>query len=121
LPDDDAYSKTLAELDSIANAAMTQYEREMRARPVLPQAGLSISDLCSALARAALSWNSRKASALGVSAEDWLLALDVSGIGDCDSLGMLLAVIHRAESAAAMLRAGYKPDRDAAGHLSWAR
>jgi hypothetical protein len=121
LANDDAYSRTLAELDSIANAAMTESEREMRARPVLTQAGLSIPGLCSALASAALSWNSSKASALGVSPEDWLLALDVSGIGDCDSLVALLTVIHRAESAAAMLRAGYKPERDAAGHLSWAR
>jgi hypothetical protein len=119
LANDDAYSNTLAELDSIANAAMTESEREMRARPVLTQAGLSISDLRSALASAALSWNSGKASAFGVSPEGWLLALDVSGIGECDSLGTLLAVIHRAESAAAMLQAGYKPNRDGVGHLSW--
>jgi hypothetical protein len=56
-----------------------------------------------------------------VSPEDWLLALEVAGIAGCDSLGSLLGVIHRAESATAMLRAGSKPDRDAAGHLSWAR
>ncbi len=119
LLDDDTYTVALAELDSIANAAMTESEREMRARPVLTQAGLIISDICSALASANLSWNNGKASALGVSPEDWLLALDVAGLKDCDSLGVLLGVIHRAESAAAMLRAGYKPARDDAGHLAW--
>jgi hypothetical protein len=121
LADDDIYSRTLAELDSIANAAMTAYEREMRAGPVLTQAGLSAADVCSALAGANLGWNERKASAFGVSPDQWLMALGVAGIGECDSLGKLLGVIHRAESAAAMLRAGYKPDRDGAGHLTWAR
>ena len=121
MADDDIYSRTLAELDSIANAAMTAYEREMRARPVLSQAGLSAADVCSALGGAKLRWNERKASGFGVSPEQWLLALSVAGIGECDSLGKLLGVIHRAESAAAMLRAGYKAERDAAGHLTWSR
>jgi hypothetical protein len=121
LVDDDRYSAPLAELDSIANAAMTESEREMRARPVLTQAGLSIPDICSALASANLSWNNGKASALKVSPEDWLRALDVAGLKDCDSLGALLDIIHRAESAATMLRAGYKPERGADGRLSWTR
>jgi len=119
LVDDDTYTAVLAELDGIANAAMTQSQREMRAQPVLAQNGLSSSDLCSALAGEGLGWNHRKAAAYGVSVEDWLRALDAAGLENCDSLGTLLGVIHRAESAAAMLRAGYKPARDDAGHLSW--
>jgi hypothetical protein len=54
LPDDDAYSETLAELDSIANAAMTQYEREMRARPVLSSRPGSASPTSVPLSRAQL-------------------------------------------------------------------
>jgi hypothetical protein len=119
LVDDDTYTVALAELDGIANAAMTLSEREMRARPVLGQTGFGISEICSALADESLGWNRRKAAAFGVSVEDWLRALDVAGLKTCDSLGALLGVIHRAESAAAMLRAGYKPARDDAGHLSW--
>jgi hypothetical protein len=119
LVDDDTYTVVLAELDSVANAAMTLSEREMRATPVLTQAGLVISDICSALASESLGWNRRKASAYGVSVDDWLRALDLAGLESCDSLGTLLGVIHRAESAAAMLRAGYKPARDDAGRLSW--
>ncbi len=117
--DDDTYTVALVELDSIANAAMTLTEREMRARPVLAQAGLSMPEICSALTDESLGWNRRKAAAYGVSVEDWLRALDVAGLEDCDDLGTLLGVIHRAESAAAMLRAGYKPARDDAGRLSW--
>jgi hypothetical protein len=119
LVDDDTFTEVLAELDGIANAAMTQSQREMRAQPVVAQNGLSISDVCSALAGESLGWNRRKASAFGVSVEDWLRALDVAGLEHCDSLGALLGIIHRAESAAAMLRAGYKPARDDAGRLSW--
>jgi hypothetical protein len=121
LVNDDTYTVALAELDGIANAAMTQSQREMRAKPVLAQTGLSSSDICSALAGERLGWNRRKASAYGVSVEDWLRALDVAGLNNCDSLGTLLGVIHRAESAAAMLRAGYRPMRGSGGALSWTR
>jgi hypothetical protein len=121
LVDDDTYTVALAELDGIANAAMTHSQREMRAQPVLAQNGLSSSDICSALAGESLSWNRRKAAAYGVSVEDWLRALDVAGLENCDSLGELLGIIHRAESAAAMLRAGYKPMRGSGGALSWTR
>ena len=119
LVDDDTYTVALAELDGIANAAMTESQREVRAQPVLTQTGLSSSEICSALAGESLGWNRRKASAYGVSVGDWLRALDVAGLDNCDSLGTLLGVIHRAQSAAAMLRAGYKPSRDDAGRLSW--
>lgn len=115
----DTYSTALTELDGIANAAMTQSEREMRANAVLQYSGVAVSDVCAAMAGADLGWNSRKASAYGVSVEDWLRALDVAGLQSCDSPGTLLGVIHRAESAAAMLRTGYKPSRDDAGRLSW--
>ena len=100
---------------------MTGAEREKRAAPVLAGACLDATAVAAALASEELPWNQKKASAFGVSAADWQLALDVAGLAECDSLGTLLGVIHRAESAAAMLRAGYKPTRGAGGELSWSR
>jgi hypothetical protein len=41
--DGEPYSAVLAELDSIANAAMTQSEREKRASPVLQYSGFAVS------------------------------------------------------------------------------
>jgi hypothetical protein len=117
--DDDTYSAVLAELDGIANAAMTQSEREVRASPVLQYSSVAVSDVCAAMAGADLGWNRRKASAYGVSPAHWQQALAVAGLPGCDSLGGLLQVIHRAESGAAMLRAGYKPSHDEAGCLHW--
>lgn len=119
--DDDTYSAALAELDGIANAAMTQSEREMRASPVLKYSSVAVSDVCAAMAGADLGWNRRKASAYGVSPAHWQQALAVAGLPGCDSLGGLLQVIHRAEAIAAMFRAGYRPQTDDSGHVSWAR
>jgi hypothetical protein len=118
--DKDTYSAALTELDSIANAAMTEAQREMRAAPLL-SGGLEMADLCAALESESLEWNVKKALVYGVSVADWLEALEVSGLKKCDSLGTLLGVIHRAESAAAMLRAGYRPTRDAGGTVGWTR
>ncbi len=119
--DNDMYTATLIELDSIANAAMTGAEREMRAAPVLDRSGVDVSSLREALASEGLEWNVKKASVYGVSVGDWLEALNVAGLRECDSLGELLGVIHRAESAAAMLRAGYRPTRGAGGVVGWTR
>jgi predicted component of type VI protein secretion system len=41
--DDDTYSAALAELAGIANAAITQSQREMRASPVLQYSGVAVS------------------------------------------------------------------------------
>lgn len=118
--DDVTISSALAELDSIANAAMTAAEREKRAAPVL-SSDLTIADVTAALARVDLEWNQRKAAAFGIPREKWVVALDVSGLGEVTDLGALLEAIHKAESAAAMLRAGYRPERDASGKVNWLR
>ena len=91
----------------------------MRAAPLV--AGVDVAALCEALTSEKLGWNQRKASAFGVPGADWQKALNVAGLNECDSLGELLGVIHRAESAAAMLRAGYKPERSESGALRWTR
>lgn len=121
MADNDTYTATLTELDSIANAAMTEGQREMRATPVLDRSGVDVAALREALASEDLPWNVKKASVYGVSVTDWLEALDVAGLSECDSLGGLLGVIHRAESAAAMLRAGYRPTRGENGARGWTR
>ncbi len=121
MSDKNAFTRMFEELDSIANAAMTEREREMRAAPVLAGAGLSAADLATAAANADLAWNVQKAAELGISVKDWLLALDIAGIRDCTDVSPLLGVIHRAESAAVMVRSGYKPTRDERGALSWSR
>ena len=119
--DKGSYTTALIELDSIANAAMTGPQREMRAAPVLTESGIDVAELCTALGTSDLPWNAKKASVYGVSVDAWLEALNVAGLSECKSLGDLLGVIHRAESAAAMLRAGYRPTRSAGGALSWTR
>lgn len=121
MADKETYTTTLIELDGIANSAMTEEQREMRAAPVLDRNGVDASGVCEALLAEDLPWNAKKASAFGVPVGSWLEALNVAGLAECDSLGELLRVIHRAESAAAMLRAGYRPTRGAGGRLSWTR
>jgi hypothetical protein len=121
MADNDTYTATLAELDSIANSAMTEGQRELRAAPVLDKASVHVNGLCTALALEDLDWNRAKAVAAGVSLAQWQEALDVAGLEECGSLGELLGVIHRAESAAAMLRAGYRAVRGADGAVSWRR
>ena len=121
MADDERYTATLTELDSIANAAMTEAEREKRAAPVLDKSRTHVNGLCTALTLDDLDWNVKKASASGINLAHWQEALDVAGLAECGSLGELLRVIHRAEAAATMLRAGYKPERDVGGTVGWRR
>jgi len=112
-------SELLIELDGIANAPMTAEQRLKRAEPLLDAAGLGVLDLVRATTRAGLPWNQRQAQEYGVSADTWLLALRVSDVFTCQSVADLLDRVHRAAAAAAMLRAGYRPQRDTSGRLSW--
>ncbi|MEO8457328.1 MAG: hypothetical protein ABI559_05895 [Chloroflexota bacterium] len=115
----DMCSAVLTELDAIANAAMTGEQREARAASVMMD--VSVEELHEALGSVDLRWNQRKASAYGVSPDAWQRALGVAGLPNCDSLGTLLKIIHRAESAAAMIRAGYRPATSSTGALTWFR
>jgi hypothetical protein len=118
LPSEELLSTVLTELASIANAAATAYERDRRARPVLSENGLTLTDVLDALSRSDLKWNEAKASAEEISVDDWLLALRVSGLEEADSVDAVLKALHKAESAARMIRAGYQPDV-ADDHLVW--
>jgi hypothetical protein len=116
----DALHEALTELFAVANSAMTRAQRIQRAAPVLPTAGFSLGDVVAAVRREDLPWNADRAKALGVDTATWQQALTVAGLDDVRDVGGLLDMMHRAEAAAAMLRAGYRPERDAAGRLRWA-
>lgn len=117
----DVLHEALVELFAVANAAMTRQQRVQRASPVLKDAGISVAEVVAAVRQPDLPWNLERAKALGVAADAWQQSLDAAGLDAVSDLGELLDVMHRAEAAAAMIRAGYKPDRDQGGRLSWAK
>lgn len=119
--DDTTISAALAELDSVANSAMTASQRAARAEPILKAAELTVADIVAASHRKDLPWNVNRAQAFGVSVEAWLLSLETVCDPEPQSLPELLECIRRGESAAAMLRAGYRPGRDASGNVTWTR
>lgn len=121
MTDTEVYSAILTELAAVGASPMTGPQREMRAAPVLKQAGVSLPQLRDELAKPELAWNQSKARSLGVSVADWQRALQVARLSECSSVGELQGVIRRAEAAAAMLRAGYRPERSDRGDQSWTR
>jgi len=121
MADDEALTALLKQLDSIANAPMTAAQREMRTAPLLAAARVTVTDVVTALGRADLRWTLEKAQECGVSVETWLAAVQAVGASPTDSLTELLDRIHRTESAAEMMKAGYWAALDAAGRLTWNR
>jgi len=121
MADKDAITQLLDQLDGIANAPMTAPQRQMRAAPLLPAAGVSVADVAEALTREDLPWNRRKAAEYGLSVEAWLSAVAAVSPAPTDSLIELLDRLHKIESAAAMVKAGYRPSLDPAGRLAWQR
>ncbi len=121
MADDENLAELLDQLDGIANAPMTAAQREMRAAPLLASAGVSVPDVVAAMARPDLRWSVDKAREHKVSIETWLSAVQAAGASPTDSLGELLDRIHRTESAAEMMKAGYWAAVDAAGRLTWNR
>jgi hypothetical protein len=119
--DDTTISAALTELASVAASAMTASQRVARAEPILKAHGLTVADLVGACHRKDLPWNVNRATAFGISGDDWQLALHVVSDREPTNVEEVLEALHRAESAAAMLRAGYRPSRDASGTLSWNR
>jgi hypothetical protein len=111
-------SQVLTELTSIANAAATAYERDRRARPVLTENGLTLDEVKTALGDPSLDWNVGKALEFKISGESWQTALRVSGLGEVDSMDGLLKLLHKAASAAELIKAGYEPTM-VAGQLTW--
>jgi hypothetical protein len=121
MPDDSALTAVLTQLSGIANAPMTAEQRETRAAPVLTAAGVTTADIIESSKRADLPWNVSKAAAFGIPVETWMQGISVVCEPAPQTVGELLDCLHRADSAAAMLKAGYRPSRDTAGRLSWAR
>jgi len=118
---EDAITQLLDELDGIANAPMTAPQRQMRAAPLLPAAGVSVAEVIEALNREELPWNRRKAAECGMSVKAWLSAVAAVSATPTDSLIELLDRLHKIESAAAMVKAGYRPSVDPLGKLAWQR
>jgi hypothetical protein len=121
MSNDEAITTLLRVLDAIANAPMTAQERELRARPAMADAGTTPRAVLDALQRENLGWNLDKASEFGVSVKTWVRALKAVETDATESVGGLLFLLHRAEAAAAMMRAGYRPATDISGRLTWSR
>jgi hypothetical protein len=121
MPDDMAINAVLTELDGFANAPLTTSQRVSRAGQALSVAELSLADLTQALSRDDLQWKRNKATAFGVMLEQWQEALNIARISESTDIASLLDALHRADSAAAMLRSGYRATRDVSGKLNWTR
>lgn len=118
MSDVDPISAVLTELSSTANAAMTADQREKRAQGVLSAANMTVEGLTAALRRPDEPWNVTHALSYGVPVDTWMHAIEIAGPPP-ETLGQLLDTIHRAESAVAMLKAGYRASRDEFGKLTW--
>lgn len=121
MAEDNALSEVLSQLDAIANAPLTGSQRELRAKPLLEAAGLTVGDLGRAIVRPELGWNRRKAEEYGVSPQTWLHAVRAVNLPASETLNDLLYRVHQAEAAVRMLGAGYAPAEDESGHLRWSR
>ena len=121
MANDETLTELLDQLDAIANAPMTGAQREMRASPLLSGAGATVSEIVAAMSRPDFRWTVDKARECKLSVETWLEAVQAVGASPTDSLTELLDRIHRAESAAEMMKAGYWAAVDAAGRLTWNR
>lgn len=105
--DADVLSALLTQLDRIAKAPMTARERELRAKTVMGES-LEAAYVAGAMTNDRLAWNSEKASEHGVPLEVWMRAVAAADIPACASVGELLDRMHRADSIAEMMKAGYQ-------------
>jgi hypothetical protein len=105
--DDDVLSALLTQIDRFARAPMTGEERELRATSILGPS-LEARYVARAITSEALAWNVAKASEHEVPTELWLQAVEAAGIPACTSVAELLEGMHRADSIADMMKAGYR-------------
>jgi hypothetical protein len=103
----DVLSALLTQLDRLAKAPMTGQERELRAKSVLGPT-LEASYVARAITSEDLAWNAAKASEHEVPSELWLQAVDAAGLPKSTSVAELLEGMHRADSIADMMKAGYR-------------
>jgi hypothetical protein len=120
MPADESINKILTELAAIAKAPMTPEQREQRSRGLV-SGEVGVEALAQATARADLAWSLEMARIHNVDVATWLEAVGAVGLAGSDSLGSLLARLHATESAADLLRSGYKPERGPLGELKWSR
>jgi hypothetical protein len=113
-----AVSSVLAQLSRIARAPMTASERELRADSFLA-GSVTLESLRTAIANGDLEWTLAQADEHGIDVETWLRAVHIADLPRSDSLGELLTRLHQAEAIAEILKAGYQPGRNNAGHLAW--
>ena len=106
-------------LDGIANAPLTAEQRAEKAESLLRLSGVALEELRQAAASPGLPWHRAKAEEMGLALETWLEAVRLVGLPEAPDVAELVARIHRAEAAARLLAAGYRPQRDAAGRLAW--
>jgi len=105
--DVDVLSALLTQLDRFARAPMTGQERELRAKSVLGPT-LEARYVARAITSEGLAWNATKASEHEVPTELWLQAVEAAGLPTCTSVAELLEAMHRADSIADMMKAGYR-------------
>ena len=105
--DADALSALLTQLDRLSRAPMTGQERELRAKSVLGPT-LEARYVARAITSEELAWNAAKASEHEVPPELWLQAVEAAGVPKCTSVAELLEGMHRADSIADMMKAGYR-------------
>ena len=105
--DADVLSALLTQLDRIARAPMTAQERELRAQFVLGPT-LEARYVARAITSEELAWNAAKASEHEVPTELWQQAVEAAGLPTCTSVAELLEAMHRANSIADMMKAGYR-------------
>lgn len=86
---------------------MTGQERELRAKSVLGPT-LEARYVARAIISEELAWNAAKAAEHLVPPELWLQAVEAAGLPTCTSIAELLDGMHRADSIADMMKAGYQ-------------
>jgi hypothetical protein len=108
----------LTQLCRIARAPMTASERALRARALLAD-DITLETLVAAVGRGDIAWSSEQAAEHGIDVQTWLEAVHVADLPNSDSLEVLIDRLHRAEAAAEILKAGYRPGRSAVGRFIW--
>lgn len=114
-----ALDQLLSYLDGVSKEPLVEEFRVAKAEATLKQRDLSVAQAVQALRSPQLPWNQRKASALGVDVATWLAAQEAVELPQAATAAELLRRLRHAESAASMLKAGYRPSRDLNGKLAW--
>ena len=69
---EEALSELLSQLDGVANAPLTSYQRELRAQGLLAESGVTVAQIVKAMLRYSLPWNQKKAAECGLPVDTWV-------------------------------------------------